>query len=105
MFRILKAQRCAQDILQPHVSPLKAGLPIAIFQHDNARPHIARVTKDSLRNVATLLWPTRSPYLSLIEHVWDHLKRQLRQLREFQDFETQLQQLWSDMLQDIIRNL
>lgn len=101
----LTAQRYVQDILQPHVLPLMAGLSTAIFQQDNARPHTARVSRECLRNIATLPWPARSPDLSLIEHVWDHLGRQLRQPRDVQDLETQLQQLWAQMSQDIIRNL
>ncbi|GFW16389.1 transposable element Tcb2 transposase [Trichonephila clavipes] len=40
---------------------------------DNARPHTARVSQDCLRMVTTLLWPARSPDLSPIEHIWNHL--------------------------------
>ncbi|GFV96805.1 transposable element Tcb2 transposase [Trichonephila clavipes] len=67
------AQRYVHDTLQPHVLPLMQRLPGAIFQQDNARPHTARVSQDCLRTVTTLPWPARSPYLSPIEHIWDHL--------------------------------
>ncbi|GFW39793.1 transposable element Tcb2 transposase [Trichonephila clavipes] len=71
----MTAQRYVHDILQPHVLPLMQRLPGSIFQQDNARPHTARVTQDSLRTVTPHPWPVRSPDLSLIEHIWDHLGR------------------------------
>ncbi|GFS52551.1 transposable element Tcb2 transposase [Trichonephila clavipes] len=67
------SQRYIHDILQPHVLPLMQRLPGAIFQQDNARPHTARVSQDCLRTIATLPWPARSPDLSPIEHISDHL--------------------------------
>ena len=39
------------DILRPHVGPFLNGLPGAIFQQDNVRPHTARVAQDFLRHV------------------------------------------------------
>ncbi|GFT06486.1 transposable element Tcb2 transposase [Trichonephila clavipes] len=69
----MTVQRYVYDILQPHVLPLMQRLPRAIFQQDNARPYTARVSQDCLHTVTTLLWPARSPDLSPIEHIWDHL--------------------------------
>ncbi|GFT85853.1 transposable element Tcb1 transposase [Trichonephila clavipes] len=46
----LMGQRYVDDILRPHVGPFLNGLPGAIFQQDNARPHTARVTQDFLRH-------------------------------------------------------
>ncbi|GFW20240.1 uncharacterized protein TNCV_1855641 [Trichonephila clavipes] len=67
-------QRYVDDILRPQVGPFLNGLPGAIFQEDNARPHTARVAQDFLRHFQTLPWSARSPDLSLVEHVWDQLK-------------------------------
>ncbi|GFY02991.1 transposable element Tc1 transposase [Trichonephila clavipes] len=50
----LTGQRYVDDILRPHVGPLINGLPGAIFQQDNARPHKARVAQDFLRHFQTL---------------------------------------------------
>ncbi|GFX82681.1 transposable element Tcb2 transposase [Trichonephila clavipes] len=55
----MTAQRYVHDILQPHVLPLMQRLPGAIFQHDNAWPHTARMSQDCLRTVTTLPWPAR----------------------------------------------
>ncbi|GFW20621.1 transposable element Tc1 transposase [Trichonephila clavipes] len=54
-------QRYVNDILRPHVGPFLNGLPGAIFQQDNPRPHTARVAQDFLRHFQTLPWPARSP--------------------------------------------
>ncbi|GFT54406.1 transposable element Tcb1 transposase [Trichonephila clavipes] len=57
----LTSQRYVDDILRPHIGPFLNGLPGAIFQQDNARPHTARVSQDFLRHFKTLPWPARSP--------------------------------------------
>lgn len=101
----MTAQRYVRDILQPHVLPLMAGLPAGIFQQDNARPHTARVSQECLRHITTLPWPARSLDLSPIEHVWDHLGRQVRQPTRLAELESRLQELWNEMTQDTIRNL
>ncbi|GFS47245.1 transposable element Tcb1 transposase [Trichonephila clavipes] len=53
----LMGQRYVDDILRPQVGPFLNGLPGAIFQQDNARPHTARVAQDFLRHFQTLPWP------------------------------------------------
>ncbi|GFX87076.1 DDE_3 domain-containing protein [Trichonephila clavipes] len=65
----LTGQRYGDDILQPHVGPFLNGLPGAIFQQDNARPHTARFAQDFLRHFQTVPWPVLSPDLSPVEHV------------------------------------
>ncbi|GFX52524.1 DDE_3 domain-containing protein [Trichonephila clavipes] len=67
----LTDQRCVDDILRPHVGPFLNGLPGAILQQDNARPHTARVAQDFLIHFQTLPWPARSPDLYPVEHVRD----------------------------------
>ncbi|GFT45926.1 DDE_3 domain-containing protein [Trichonephila clavipes] len=65
----LTGQRYVDDILRPHVEPFLNGLPGAIFQQDNARPHTARFAQDFLRDFQTLPWPTRFRHLSPVVHV------------------------------------
>ncbi|GFX10797.1 DDE_3 domain-containing protein [Trichonephila clavipes] len=101
----LTGQRYVDDIPRPHVGPFLNGLPGAIFQQDNARPHIARVAQDFLRLFQTLLWPARSPDLSPIEHVWDQLKRQMPSCHSVHDSELAVQDLWAHLPQDNVRCL
>ncbi|GFT73655.1 transposable element Tcb2 transposase [Trichonephila clavipes] len=101
----MMAQRYVHDILQPHVFPLVQWLPGAILQQDNARPHTGRVLQDCLCTVTTLSWPGRSPDLSPIEHIWDHLRRLVGHPTSLNELETRLQQIWYEMFQDIIQNL
>ncbi|EFN60293.1 Transposable element Tc1 transposase, partial [Camponotus floridanus] len=51
----------------------------AIFQQDNARPHVARNVQVFFlaQHILLLLWPTRSPDMSPIEHVWDVVTHRL----------------------------
>ena len=75
----LTAAQYIQDILQPHVLPLM-GTPGAVFQQDNVKPHTARITVAYFnnQNIRTLPWPSLSPDLSPIGHLWDELDRRLR---------------------------
>ncbi|GFT29660.1 transposable element Tcb2 transposase [Trichonephila clavipes] len=101
----LTGQRYVDDVLRPHVGPFLNGLPEAIFQQDNARPHTARVAQDFLRHFQTLPWPTRFPDLSPVEHVWDQLKRQMPSCHSVHDFELVVEDLWAHLPQDNIRCL
>ncbi|GFW94917.1 transposable element Tcb2 transposase [Trichonephila clavipes] len=101
----MTAQRYVHDILQPHVLPLMQWFRGAIFQQDNARHHTARVSQDCLRTVTTLPWPARSPDLSPIKHIWDHLGRRVGHPTSLNELVAMLQQIWDEMSQEIIQNL
>ncbi|GFV14162.1 transposable element Tc3 transposase [Trichonephila clavipes] len=120
MHGTLTGQRYVDDILRTHVGPFLNGLPGAIFQQDNARPHTARVAQDFLRWPRwpsgigigswlawsrTLPWPARSPELSPVEHVWDQLKWQMPSCHSVHDLELAVQDLWAHLSQDNIRCL
>ncbi|GFU70097.1 DDE_3 domain-containing protein [Trichonephila clavipes] len=71
--------------------PFLNGLPGAIFQQDNARPHTARVAQDFLNHFQTLPLPARSSHLSPEVHVWDQLKRQMPSCYFVHDLEMAVQ--------------
>ncbi|GFU38392.1 transposable element Tc3 transposase [Trichonephila clavipes] len=96
----LAGQRYVDDFLRPHVGPFLNGLPGAIFQQDNARPHTARVVQDFLRHFQTLPWLARSHDWSPVEHVWDQLKRQMPSCHSVNDLELAVQDLWAHLPED-----
>ncbi|GFV21537.1 transposable element Tcb2 transposase [Trichonephila clavipes] len=93
MHGTLTGQRYVDDILRLHAGLFLNGLPGAIFQQDNARPHTARVAQVFQRHFQTLPWPARSPDLSSVEHVWDQLKRQMPSCHSVPDLELSVQDL------------
>ncbi|GFV15139.1 transposable element Tcb2 transposase [Trichonephila clavipes] len=101
----LTGQRYVDDILRNHVGPFLNGLPAAIFQQGNARPHTARVAQDFLRHFQALPSQTRSPNFSPAHHVWDQLKRQMPWCHSVHDSELAFQDLWAHLPQDNIRCL
>ena len=97
-------------VLMPHVLPLVNAHNLT-FQHDNARPHVARVCRDFLNqnNVQVLDWPPYSPDLNPIEHLWDALDRRVRKRVNVPNNVAQLQlalmQEWNNIPQRTIDNL
>ncbi|KFM68442.1 Transposable element Tcb1 transposase, partial [Stegodyphus mimosarum] len=67
----LNSQRYISEELEPVVLPYLQGLPTAIFQQDNARPHVARIVQRFFvyRQIELLPWPPRCPDLLPIENM------------------------------------
>ena len=106
----LTAVRYRDQVLMPHALPLVNAHNLT-FQHDNARPHVARVCRDFLiqNNVQVLDWPPYSPDLNPIEHLWDALDRRVRNRVNVPNNVAQLQlaliQEWNNIPQRTIDNL
>ncbi|GFW80941.1 transposable element Tcb1 transposase [Trichonephila clavipes] len=53
----LNSQRYISEVLEPVVLPYLQGLPTAIFQQDNARPHVSKAaTPDHLWQRVEAAW-------------------------------------------------
>ncbi|GFX57933.1 transposable element Tcb1 transposase [Trichonephila clavipes] len=58
------------------------GLATAIFQQDNARPHVSRIVQRFFVNhqIELLPWPARTPDLSPIGNMWSMVAQRLAQI-------------------------
>ncbi|UYV70087.1 Transposase [Cordylochernes scorpioides] len=104
----MTAQRYVDDVLRPVTLPYLQGVPNALYQQDNARPHTARISQQALKDVQMLPWPTYSPDLSPIEHVWDIIGRRLHALpqpRSEDELWQMVEREWRAISQDVIRTL
>ncbi|UYV71854.1 hypothetical protein LAZ67_9000710 [Cordylochernes scorpioides] len=104
----MTAQRYVDDVLRPVTLPYLQGVPKALYQQDNARPHTARISQQALQDVQMLPWPPYSPDLSPIEHVWDIIGRRLHALpqpRSEDELWQMVEREWRAIPQDAIRTL
>lgn len=102
----LTGVRYRDIVIQQHVLPFINGQQRHVtLQQDNARPHIAHVVMDFLRqnNVDVLPWPAVSPDLSPIEHAWDEMERRLRSRpnppQTLQELGQELVRIWNNIPQ------
>ncbi len=82
-----------------------------MLQHDNARPHVARICTRFLEaeNIPVISWPAYTPDMSPIEHVCDALDRCIRQWvpvpANIQHLHTAIEEEWTSIPQPTINNL
>ncbi|GFT89696.1 transposable element Tcb1 transposase [Trichonephila clavipes] len=78
----LNSQRYISKVLEPVVLPYLQGVATAIFQQDNARPHVSRIVHRFFvsHQIEFLPWPARSPDLSPIENMWSIVAQRLTQI-------------------------
>ena len=110
----LTGDQYIRDVLQPVVIPHFDIHPLAtrpVYMEDNAMPHRSRSATAYLQSeaVTSVPWPAMSPYLNLIEHIWDILGRRI-QVREppvqnFRQLEEALHRAWQQLSQQDIPHL
>ncbi|UYV70741.1 ITP [Cordylochernes scorpioides] len=93
----MTAHRYVDDVLRPVTLPYLQGVPNALYQQDNARPHTSRISQQALQDVQMLPWPPYSPDLLPIEHVWDIIGRRLHALPQPRS-EDELWQMMTDWM-------
>ena len=82
-----------------------------IFQHDNAPAHSAEAVRNFFQasGIRCLPWPSRSPHLNPIEHVWDHISKKINAREVVAANVAQLEQWvieeWRNTPQQFINNL
>ncbi|KAI4883197.1 hypothetical protein NFI96_000245 [Prochilodus magdalenae] len=103
----LTAIRYQDEILGPVVRPYAGAVGPGFL----LVPHVARVCRQFLENEGTdtIDWPTGSPDLNPIEHLWDimfqSIRRQQVALQTVQELSDALVQIWEEIPQDTIRRL
>ena len=109
--RLINAQTYRDQSLATIVHPfMLRHLPNGVFQQDNARHHIVRLCTQYLQtnNIDVLDWPSPSPNISPIEHLWDELGRRVY-LRDppptsINELCNTLLQEWQRLTQGTIKN-
>ncbi|KAL0196970.1 hypothetical protein M9458_005510, partial [Cirrhinus mrigala] len=105
---ILNAQRYRDEILRPIVVPFIHDHHL-MLQHDNARPHVARICTQFLEaeNIPVLAWPAYSLDMPPIEHVWDALDQRIRQRiplpANIQQLRTAIEGEWTNVPQVTVK--
>ncbi|GFX50722.1 transposable element Tc1 transposase [Trichonephila clavipes] len=107
----LNCQRYISEVLKPVVFPYLQGLATAIFQQDNARPHVARIVRRFFvkHQIELLPWSARFLDLSPIENMWSMVAQRLTQITPPAATPDQLWQrveaAWSAVPQEHIQGL
>ncbi|MCI4389452.1 hypothetical protein PGIGA_G00098170 [Pangasianodon gigas] len=82
-----------------------------LFQQDNAPCHTAKIVQEWFeehdKEFKVLTWPPNSPYLNLIEHLWDVLDKQVQSMKtppsNLQDLKDLLLMSWCQIPQHTFR--
>ena len=110
----LTGQKYRDNVLAPRVVPYfdnHALVDRSMFMDDNARPHRARIVQYFLQQetVQTIIWPSMSPDMNPIEHVWDFIGQKINQhnpkYQNIDELRTAILQEWQQFPQERLRRL
>lgn len=91
------------------ISAEKMGLIDYTFQHDNDPKHTSKHVKSYLeeKSIRVLEWPSQSPDLNPIEHVWAYMKREMRgkKFKNIRELKYAIIELWNSIDLEFIKNL
>jgi hypothetical protein len=82
-----------------------------IFQHDNDPKHTAKRTKECLEKLELVVldWPSQSPDLNPMEHIWAELKKRIgnRKIlhKDIQELWDAVQEEWENIEANVCINL
>jgi DDE superfamily endonuclease len=91
------------------VSAAEMGLFDYIFQQDNDPKHTSGLARlfFSERGIRVLEWPSQSPDLNPIEHLWAYMKRRLAELapKNINQLKSFLIEIWNTIPQEFLQKL
>ena len=82
-----------------------------IFQQDGDPKHRSKMAKNWLKTngVTVLKWPAQSPDINPIEHLWDHLKKKLKEYPHppegILELWERVEKEWEKILKEVCQNL
>lgn len=100
-----------RDILQNNLVPFAAEKmgPDWLFQQDNDPKHTSKLLQQWFRStkISVLKWPSYSPDLNPIEHLWEELKRRNRHERPSNKAELfeMVKKEWEELPTNVLKNL
>ena len=85
------------------------GLNEFIYQQDNDPKHTSKVVKEylELNKVELLEWPSKSPDLNPIEHIWAYMKKKIRgkTFKNKDELKACLKQIWNNISKEFVEKL